>query len=128
MTINRLLMKKKIIDRFPDHHQIKMMINKNMIIGLYKKEQDKLQPIQFTFNIIFKNKKESDKINIKNMVKNYNIKSKLLEHMLQNISCLILENITDIFFLQCSVKKPHAIKRADYASLSVTFCHKGLYE
>lgn len=128
MTINKLFIKKNFKNRLESSYEFKIKLTKYMIIGVYKKEKNILQPVIFIINIILKKENLQAREDIKKIIHNYNIKSNLLEHMLHNISCLILTNIADIVFLRCKVNKPKAIKNADHASLCLTFYDKGIYE
>ena len=64
MTINKLFIKKNFKNRLESSYEFKIKLTKYMIIGVYKKEKNILQPIIFIINIVLKKEVEEKAIEL----------------------------------------------------------------
>lgn len=102
---------------------LKVCLVKDVIIGIFEHEKTSLQPIEIEISISFCSKKNLllDEKNIIELVENSVVAVNLLERLAYIFLTKIVSSIDGITFLSICIKKPKAIKNADYSEIKLVY-------
>lgn len=101
---------------------LEIQINKKVVIGVYEREKKVAQPIIIDIYLQLKNNNNLlNKKTILDMVNNHHKPVELIEHLAYVLGEEILKKFTNALLLKIDIKKPMAIKNADYAGCSILF-------
>ena len=101
---------------------LEIQIKKEVIIGVYEREKKVTQPITIDIYLQLKdNNKLLNQNTILDIVNNHHKPVELIEHLAYVLGEEILKKFTNALLLKIDIKKPMAIKNADYAGCSVLF-------